>query len=150
MQTEPKKLIMKETIKIFSIAAVTTVMFMGLYSFKSSPTPIEAPIVYEYKQFSTIESVIPGGLGRSRILTTDDQGQFIEKELKNFYSLVGINFGNIANNDRSIIDRINMYSDEGWDLFQITTGSHAQMSDGRSSGGLFITRYVFRKPKASK
>ena len=41
-----------------------------------------APVVrYEYKQITAVESVVPGGLGRSRILTTDDNGQTREKEL---------------------------------------------------------------------
>lgn len=139
---------MKETIKTFSIAAVTAMIVMSVFAF--SPAGNEgngSKVIYEYKQFSTIESVIPGGMGRSRILTTDDNGQLIEKELKNFYSMVGINFGNIANNDRAIVDRINQYSNEGWELMQVSTGSHAQTSEGSSSGGVFITRYLFRRAK---
>lgn len=140
---------MKETLKTFSVAALAALIVMGVYSFKPAETTSSSPqtLIYEYKQFSTIESVIPGGLGRSRILTTDDGGQLIEKDLKNFYSMVGINFGNIANNDRAIVDRINQYSNDGWELLQVSTGSHAQSSDGNSSGGLFITRYLFRRTK---
>lgn len=140
---------MKETLKTFSVAALAALVVMGVYSFKPAETTSSSPqtLIYEYKQFSTIESVIPGGLGRSRILTTDDGGQLIEKDLKNFYSMVGINFGNIANNDRAIVDRINQYSNDGWELLQVSTGSHAQSSDGNSSGGLFITRYLFRRTK---
>ncbi len=73
--------------------------------------------------------------------------QAIEKELKNFYSMVGINFGNIANNDRAIVDRINEYSNQGWELVQVSTGSQEQTSNGSSSGGLFITRYLFKRSK---
>lgn len=140
---------MKEVIKTFSVAALSAIIVMGAFSFKpaANDTATQQHIVYEYKQFSTIESVIPGGMGRSRILTTDDNGQMIEKDLKNFYSMVGINFGNIANNDRAIVDRINQYSNEGWELMQVSTGSHAQHSDGNSSGGLFITRYLFKRAK---
>lgn len=140
---------MKEALKTFSVAALAAVVVMGVYSFKPAApeaTPQQS-IIYEYKQFSTIESVIPGGMGRSRILTTDDGGQLIEKELKNFYSMVGINFGNIANNDRAIVDRINDYSLQGWELMHVSTGSQEQISNGSSSGGLFITRYLFRKAK---
>jgi len=86
-------------------------------------------------------------MGRSRILTTDNNGQLIEKDLKNFYSMVGLNFKNIANNDEAIVERINSYSADGWELMSVVTGSHAQTSEGNSSGGLFITRYLFRKPK---
>ncbi len=102
---------------------------------------------YEYKQISTIESVVPGGLGRSRLLTTDDNGQSLEKELKNFYSMVGINFGNVSNNDLVIVGRVNEMANEGWDLFQVTSGSNMQMSSGSTSGGIFITRYIFRREK---
>ena len=61
--------------------------------------------------------------------------------------MVGINFENIANNDRAIVDRLNDYSDQGWELVQVTSGSNQQSSNGNSSGGLFITRYIFRKMK---
>lgn len=105
------------------------------------------PVKWEYKQISTIESVVPGGLGRSRLLTTDDNGQNLEKELKNFYSMVGINFENISNNDRVIVDRLNEMSKDNWELFQVTSGSNMQMSQGSSSGGIFITRYIFRRPQ---
>ncbi|MBU3743261.1 MAG: hypothetical protein FGM61_01770 [Sediminibacterium sp.] len=113
-------------------------------SSSAQPKPV---VRYEYKQITAIESVVPGGLGRSRILTTDDNGQTREKELKNFYSLVGINFDNITNNDRVIVERLNEFSDQGWELFSVITGSNQQSSQGNSSGGIFITRYVFRRPK---
>ncbi|RYD53223.1 MAG: hypothetical protein EOP52_03530 [Sphingobacteriales bacterium] len=114
-------------------------------SMAQQPTTPPAPVRWEYKQISTIESVVPGGMGRSRLLTTDDNGQNLEKELKNFYSLVGINFENISNNDRVIVGRINELAQDGWELFQATSGSNMQMSQGSSSGGLFITRYLFRR-----
>lgn len=134
---------MKQSIRILLIAAGISALFIGVFSFRPAPETVN----YEYKQFSTVESVIPGGLGRSRIVTTDDAGQVIEKELKNFYSMVGINFGNIANNDRAIVDRINQYNNEGWELLHVTTGVHGQSSEGNSSGGVFITRYLFRRGK---
>lgn len=140
---------MIQTLKTFTVAVFATFTVSSSFAFKPADegNGQEKQIVYEYKQFSTVESVVPGGLGRSRILTTDDNGQLIEKDLKNFFSMVGINFGNIANNDRAIVDRINYYSNEGWELMHVSTGSHAQMSDGNSSGGLFITRYLFRRAK---
>lgn len=140
---------MNQTLKTISICLTTTIIAAAAFSFKPSPTTNQATgnTTYEYFQFSTIESVIPGGLGRSRILTTDHDGQVIEKDLKNFYSMVGLNFKNIANNDQAIVSRINDYSNQGWELMSVVTGSHAQTSDGNSSGGLFITRYLFRKAK---
>jgi len=139
---------MQQIIKTAAISVSTALIVIAVLSFRPSPSasPSQA-VTYEYFQFSTIESVIPGGLGRSRILTTDHDGQVLEKELKNFYSMVGLNFKNIANNDQAIVSRINEYSNQGWELVNVVTGSHAQSSDGNSSGGLFITRYLFRKAK---
>lgn len=140
---------MRKTVASYSIVVAAAFATMGIFSFKTPEpqTASQAPVIYQYKQITAIESVIPGGLGRSRVLTTDDNGQMIEKDLKNFYSMVGINFENIANNDRAIVDRLNEMSERGWELFQVTCGSNQQSSNGSSSGGLFITRYVFRKPK---
>jgi hypothetical protein len=139
---------MQQIIKTAAISVSTALLVIAALSFRPSPSagPSQA-VTYEYFQFSTIESVIPGGLGRSRILTTDHDGQVLEKELKNFYSMVGLNFKNIGNNDQAIVSRINEYSNQGWELMSVVTGSHAQSSDGNSSGGIFITRYLFRKAK---
>ena len=138
---------MKKHLLTFSIAVISTLVTLGVFFFRSPAPDNNAPVVYMYKQITTIESVVPGGLGRSRILSTDDKGQMMEKELKNFYSMVGINFENIANNDQVIVDRLNEYSAQGWELVQVTSGSNQQSSNGNSSGGLFITRYIFRKAK---
>jgi hypothetical protein len=136
---------MHQTLSKMSLFVAAAAIILAVYSF-STPSSTQGTS-YEYKQFSTIESVISGGIGRSRILTTDEGGQLIEKELKNFYSMVGINFENIANNDRAIVSRINDYSNEGWELMHVSTGSNQQMSNGSSSGGIFITRYLFRRTK---
>jgi hypothetical protein len=114
---------------IFSALLLSSLSFQALA--QSTPR-----VQYEYKQISTIESVVPGGMGRSRIVSTELNGQVIEKELKNFYSLVGINFGNISNNDEVIVTKLNEMSADGWDLFTVTTGSNQQSSGGSSSGGL--------------
>lgn len=129
------------------VAAASAIGSIGLFSFRAPEPDNARPVVYEYKQITAVESVVPGGLGRSRILTTDDNGQMLEKELKNFYSMVGINFDNIANNDRVIVDRINEYSAQGWELYQVVTATNQQSSGGSSSGGIFITRYIFRRNK---
>lgn len=130
---------MKKTV-ITSSLVICLVFFalLSLFSFR----PQQSALKYQYKQISTVESIIPGGLGRSRILSTDQSGTMIEKELKNFYSFVGINFGNIANNDDVIVSRINEMTSEGWELYQTNTG----VSNEKNGGGIFITRYIFRKP----
>jgi hypothetical protein len=138
-----KTLFMKKNL-LASLLLLTLSCSFLTTSAQMNPAPA---VRYEYKQITAVESVVPGGLGRSRILTTDDNGQTREKELKNFYSLVGINFDNITNNDRVIVERRNDFSNDGWELFSVITGSNQQSSQGNSSGGIFITRYIFRRPK---
>ena len=126
---------------------------------------------YKYKIVTSIESIVPGGIGRSRIIENGaevDYTQFTtirskegkektdkdrtavkiddlkESTLVNFYSFVGINFQNIASNDAMITSMLNKYSSEGWDLFSIVSG--VESDAGKDDGdGIFITRYIFRK-----
>lgn len=127
----------------------------------------------EYKIVTVVESIVPGGLGRSRMLEeTDDQlnvddltevridgkksdlgdvkrrdakvDNFRETKLLNFYSLAGINFQNIASNDAAISDRINKLAQEGWELAFVTSG--VESNAGEVDGeGIFITRLVFKR-----
>lgn len=133
---------------------------------------IDASAQKKYKIITTIESIVPGGLGRSRIIegtsTVDaamfttqrengkdsKQGDIKRKDAKidelnetkilNFYSMVGLNFQNIASNDAMITSILNTLSEEGWELFTVVSGveSDAGKDDGN---GIFITRYIFRK-----
>ena len=126
----------------------------------------------EYKVVTVVESIVPGGMGRSRIIeatsdvdsdaaTTEridgkksDQGKvkrgdqkieaFKETKLLNFFSGVGINFQNIASNDALISDRITKLSADGWNLEFVVSGveSDAGKPDGQ---GLYITRFIFKK-----
>ena len=121
-------------------AALVGTLFLG-YSFR--PEPVSEN--YTYRQFSTIESVVPGGLGRSRVIISDKGDQEVGKDLLNFYSMVGINFKNIASNDRIIVETINQYVSEGWELHTVTTGVNSPAQD-KGGTGIFITRYLFRKP----
>lgn len=137
---------MTHFLRTAAVAAGAALGTMGIFSFAPGEQDAK-PKVYEYKQITAVESVVPGGLGRSRLLTTDDYGQMMEKELRNFYSMVGINFENIANNDRVIVDRINELSGQGWELAQVSSATNQQSSGGSSSGGLFITRYIFKRAR---
>ncbi len=126
----------------------------------------------EYKVVTVVESIVPGGMGRSRVIeateradsesaTTErtdgkksgqgdvkrgDQkiGSFNETKLLNFFSGVGINFQNIASNDALIADRINNLVADGWSLEFVVSGveSDAGKQDGQ---GLYITRLIFKK-----
>jgi hypothetical protein len=127
----------------------------------------------EYKVITIVESIVPMGLGRSRIvdaqstieastITTErvdgksKQSEVDRSELKetgldmketkllNFYSIAGINFGNIAANDAIIASKINETVKDGWSVAHITSGveSDAGEKDGK---GIFITRIFFVK-----
>lgn len=125
---------------------------------------------FKYKIVTSIESIVPGGIGRSRIIengTEVDYTQFTtvrskegkektdkdrsdvkidnlkESTLVNFYSFVGINFQNIASNDAMITSMLNKYSSEGWDLFSIVSGVESDAGKG-DGDGIFITRFYFR------
>lgn len=129
---------------------------------------------FEYKILTSVESIVPAGIGRSRIIehtsevdasqyttarsegTDTGQKEVKRKDLKidelnetkllNFFSLAGINFQNIASNDAMISSALNALTNEGWELAFVTSGveSDAGKSDGQ---GIFITRYIFKRPK---
>lgn len=126
----------------------------------------------QYKVITVVESIVPGGIGRSRMIemksdiNVDDfttertdgkdskQGdvkrgdakidKFAETKMLNFYSMVGINFQNIASNDALISSKMNQLAAEGWELAFVVGGveSDAGKQDGK---GIFITRYIFKK-----
>ena len=100
----------------------------------------------EFTLVTTIESVVPGGLGRSRMITTNSDGKMKETSMENFFSLVGINFQNIRDNDQSITDKITAMTKDGWVLVNTTGGVYS----GEKATGSFITRYLFRRDSASK
>ena len=100
----------------------------------------------EFLQITTIESVVPGGLGRSRMITQKPDGSMDEIKLENFFSLVGINFGNVRLNDHIITDKIADLAKEGWELTFVTPGVYS----ADKSTGIFITRYLFKRPVAAK
>jgi hypothetical protein len=98
---------------------------------------------YEFNQMTAVESVVPGGLGRSRLITTGKDGSMEETNLENFFSLVGINFSNIKQNDKTIAAKIEAMVNEGWELVNVTPGVYG----ADKSTGIFITRYLFRRAK---
>ena len=149
--------------KIFLIIAIST---STAYNVQSQNNP-------QYKVITVVESIVPAGIGRSRLIenqsgldidefTTErtdgkksNQGdikrkgakvdQFAESKLLNFYSVAGINFQNIASNDALISSKINKLAEEGWELAFVTSG--VESDSGKGDGkGIYITRFVFKKP----
>lgn len=127
----------------------------------------------EYKVITSVESIVSSGIGRSRIVssndirdykkytstqTEDDNSRnkskrkemrvkgFDETKLLNFFNLGGIRFQNIATNDAIITSKINTMVDEGWDLAFVVSGVESYGGKG-DSNGIYITRYIFKRPK---
>ncbi|WP_075349651.1 hypothetical protein [Algoriphagus marinus] len=126
----------------------------------------------EFKIITVVESIVPMGLGRSRIIDskaevdasfftterTDGKksemkevdrkdlrvDEMEETKLLNFFSATGINFQNIASNDAVISSKVNAMLIEGWTLAFVTSGveSDAGTADGQ---GIFITRMFFTR-----
>lgn len=125
----------------------------------------------QYKVITSVESIVPSGLGRSRIIdaqeeknyqeyasvqTEEDNSRnkadrseirvknFEETKLLNFFNIGGIRFQNIAANDAVITSKINALVADGWELAFVVSAveSDAGTGDGQ---GIFITRYIFKK-----
>ena len=123
------------------VAGLLLASSIFLLGFRSpEPTPQEGA---SWLQVTTVESVVPMGVGRSRMITLDDAGKMEEVKLKNFFSAVGINFGNIRENDQKITDKITQLTNEGWVLSKVTSGVYGGSQNGNN--GIFITRYLFNK-----
>jgi hypothetical protein len=145
---------------ILSVIVLTTLSLM----------PANAQ-TYSYKVITSVESIVPSGLGRSRLISANDERNyaeftstqssdskgrnkskrgnmrvkgFDETKLLNFYNIAGIRFQNIASNDALVTSKINAMSADGWELAFVTSAveSDAGKGDGK---GIFITRYIFKK-----
>ena len=126
---------------------------------------------FEYRIVTSIESVVPMGLGRSRIIsakedkdykeytssrTEEDNKQnkskrgdakvdnFDETKILNFYSATGINFQNVASNDALLSSKVNTMITEGWELTFVTSGVESDSGKGDGTG-IFITRFIFKR-----
>lgn len=117
-------------------------MVAALATQVNGQTNSSAP-VKEFKLITTIESVVPGGLGRSRMISEDSTGKLEEKEMENFFSLVGINFKNVKENNVTIKNKLNEIAAQGWTLQDVTSGVYSSAE----STGIFITRYIFSRNK---
>ena len=127
----------------------------------------------EYKIVTTVESIVPLGAGRSRMISSDDPRDFSEftsertednkkrnkskrgdirvenfneTKLLNFFNIGGIRFENIAANDALISSKINSMVEQGWELAFVVsaTESDAGKDDGK---GIFVTRFIFKRNK---
>ncbi|MDX5584753.1 MAG: hypothetical protein QNK20_07450 [Aureibaculum sp.] len=127
----------------------------------------------EYKIVTSVESIVPNGLGRSRLLSSNDVKDykdytstqteedntrnksnrkemrvkgFDETKMLNYFNVGGIRFQNIATNDAIISSKINTMVAEGWELAFVVSG--VESDGGKGDGqGIYITRFIFKRNK---
>ncbi len=102
----------------------------------------------QFMQVNTVESVVAGGLGRSKMIITNPDGSQKEADLENLFSMTGINFKNIKDNEDKIVRTLKTYTYEGWKLDHVTSLTLSQNDSG--AGGIFMTRYLLSKPLEKK
>ena len=134
---------------------------------------IDEPILaqYEFTSFTVVESIVPGGAGRSRIISATEERNhedyvsingkdgrnkssrkdirmetFEEIKLLNFYSFAGLRFQNIAANDAVINSKVNAMMADGWELVSINSGVESDAGE-KDGNGIFITRFYFKRKK---
>jgi len=121
---------------------VFAMLMLSLSSLKAQE--IKAEPGKQFMQITTVESVVGGGLGRSKMIITNPDGSQKESDLENLFSLAGINFKNIKENEDNLIKTLKTYTDDGWKLEQVTSLTLSQNDSG--AGGIFMTRYLLSKP----
>lgn len=129
---------------------------------------------FEYKTITVVESIIPNGLGRSRMISSEDKRDykeftsqrseendernksdrgeirlknFEETKLLNFFNMGGIRFQNIAANDAVVTSKLNSLAEEGWELTFVNSGVESYSGED-DDGGIYITRYILKRIKS--
>lgn len=153
---------------VFSIAVIVLAI-AAFFAFDRAPQNPQ----YEFTSFTVVESIIPNGLGRSRIINSledkdykefttirseEDNSRndskredirvlnFEETKLLNFFNLGGIRFQNIAANDAVINNKVTTMMNSGWELVNIVAGVESVGSKD-DNNGIFITRFYFKRIK---
>lgn len=151
--------------KLASIITLLTLSVAHMYGQETSKQ------AFEIKVITSVESIIPSGLGRSRLISSNDERDykqftssrteenntrnkskrkdirlknFEETKLLNFYNLGGIRFQNIAANDALIASKLTEMLSEGWDLMFITSAVESDAGKN-DDNGIFITRYILKR-----
>lgn len=151
--------------KLASIVALLALSVAQMYGQETSKQ------AFEIKVITSVESIIPSGLGRSRLISSNDKRDykqftssrteennsrnkskrkdirlknFEETKLLNFYNLGGIRFQNIAANDALISSKLTEMLSKGWDLMFITSAVESDAGKN-DDNGIFITRYILKR-----
>ena len=128
-------------------------LLLALIGVSNIATQAQVP-KYEIEVVTSIESLVPGGMGRSRIISTKAKVDYLdftshqtaakkdrnksnrkdirlkeyeETKLLNLYNEGGIRFQNIASNDALVTSKINDMLCNGWELFFVSTGVESKM-----------------------
>lgn len=155
-------------INLTNILTIIAVL-IALYAFTNKPNTVVQQ--YQFTSFTVVESIVPNGVGRSRLIssleeknykdyttvqTEDDNTRnksdrsdirvknFEETKLLNFYNIGGIRFQNIAANDALINSKVNDMLSQGWEIVSIVAGVESKGSKDDNEG-IFITRFYFKK-----
>ena len=151
------------------IAGIVAIAFMFNAAAQNEPEA-DTP-QFEVKVITSIESIVPLGLGRSRLISTDSTRDytefsseqtevdntrnrtkrkdirvkdFEETKLLNFFNAGGIRFQNIAANDAVISSKLTAMLAEGWELIFVTSAVESDAGENDNQG-IFITRYIFKR-----
>ncbi|WP_179344151.1 hypothetical protein [Winogradskyella ursingii] len=154
------------------ILLITGLVVAGFFSF-SFINDEEPAAQTEYKVITAVESIVPSGLGRSRLISSnedrnfeeftsersDDDDErnkskrsnirvkdFEETKLLNFYNIAGIRFQNIVANDAVVSSKLTAMANEGWELMFINSAVESDSGEGDGQG-IFVTRYTFKREK---
>lgn len=122
--------------RILLALAILITVASGAYAQQQNGT---TAITGKFMQITTIESVVGGGFGRSKMIVTKEDGSQEEKDLENLFSMTGINFKNIKTNETTILQTIKTYTDTGWKLHATIPMT---LSPGNNGAGIFMTRYL--------
>lgn len=154
------------------IAGLVMVIIIGATTINNTTeTTTIAATTYEFKTITVVESIVPNGIGRSRMLsvngirdykeftstqTEDDNTRnksnrgdirvkdFDETKLLNFFNIGGIRFQNIAANDAIVTSKLNDMSTTGWTLEFVNSATESYAGKG-DKNGIYVTRYIFKR-----
>ena len=158
--------------KNFLFIAVITLGLVSFSFINKDNSKEDKPVAQvEYKVVTSVESIVPNGLGRSRLISsnvdrdysefTSEQSKednsrnkskrkdirvkdFEETKLLNFYNIGGIRFQNIVANDAVITSKLIAMGKEGWELAFVSSSSESDAGKGDGQG-IFVTRYIFKR-----
>ena len=95
---------------------LTIILLTGIISLSNAQDAAAKENPKKFMQITTIESVIGGGFGRSKMVVTKEDGTQEEKDMENLFSMTGMNMKNIKSNESDILKTLKTYTDSGWKI----------------------------------